>query len=121
MGLDMETLYILIFLLFLYMLLGCIIDAVGMIALSIPVVYPVIESLGIDGIYFGILLVKVAEIGLITPPIGINCFVVKGIAGPQLGTAQLFKGITAFLIADIVTLALLVAFPSITLWLPGNM
>lgn len=121
MGLQLETITILIFLLFLYMLLGCIIDAVGMIALSIPVVYPVIESLGIDGIYFGILLVKVAEIGLITPPIGINCFVVKGVAGPGLGTGQLFKGITPFLIADIATLALLVAFPSITLWLPGNM
>lgn len=120
-GLNMSVLAILIIILFIHILLGCVIDAVGMIALSIPVIYPVIEGLGIDGIWFGIMLVKVAEIGLITPPIGINCFVVKGVAGPALGTAQIFRGIPPFLIADLVVLALIIIFPQIVMWLPGHM
>ncbi len=121
LGLDMLPIFILIIILFIYTLLGCILDPVGMIALTIPIIYPVIEALGIDGIWFGILLVKVVEIGMITPPIGMICFIVKGVAGPELQIGQLFYGIIPFLIADIVTVAILVAFPSITLWLPGFM
>lgn len=120
-ALDYTPLAILIIILLIYGALGCVLDAIGMIALTIPVVYPIIELLGINGIWFGILLVKVVEIGLITPPIGIICFVVKGAAGPSLQTGQLFRGIVPFLIADIITLAILVAFPSITLWLPSFM
>lgn len=119
--LDTTPLIVLVIILIIYGFLGCILDAVGMIALTIPVVYPIIETLGIDGIWFGILLVKVVEIGLITPPIGINCFVVKGVAGPKLQIGDLFRGVIPFLIADVVTLILLIAFPSITLWLTGYM
>jgi len=120
-NLNMAAITILIIILFIYLLLGCVLDAVGMIALTIPVVYPVIELLGIDGIWFGILLVKVVEIGLVTPPIGINVFVVKAVAGPKLEIGQLFRGIVPFLIADVVTVIFLVLFPELTLWLPGFM
>ncbi len=119
--LDTTPIIIIIILLCIYGLLGCILDAIGMIALTIPVVYPIVEMLGVDGIWFGILLVKVVEIGLITPPIGINCFVVKGVAGEKLQIGQLFRGVIPFLIADIVTLIILVAFPQLSLWLPSLM
>jgi tripartite ATP-independent transporter DctM subunit len=112
---------ILVFILLIYLVLGCILDAVGMIALTIPIIYPVIEMLGINGIWFGILLVKVVEIGLITPPIGINVFVVRGAADGQVGTGQLFRGIIPFLIADVLTLIVLMAFPGLSLWIPGKM
>lgn len=119
--LPLSPIMILIVILFIYVILGCFLDAVGMIALTIPIVFPIIEMLGINGIWFGILMVKVVEIGLITPPIGINVFVVKGAAGDQVSTAQLFRGIIPFLIADIVTLAILLAFPIITLIIPNFM
>jgi tripartite ATP-independent transporter DctM subunit len=120
-NLNTSATIILIIILFIYLLLGCVLDAVGMIALTIPVVYPIIELLGINGIWFGILLVKVVEIGLITPPIGINVFVVKGVAGSSVETGELFKGIIPFLIADIVTVIILLSFPELTLWLPSYM
>jgi len=120
-NLDMKPIIVLILILLIYLLLGCVLDAVGMIALTIPIIYPVIEMLGIDGIWFGILLVKVVEIGLITPPVGINVYVVKGAAGDQVATSQLFRGIIPFLIADVLTLIILIAFPEITLWIPNRM
>jgi len=120
-SLNTSPMVILIIILLIYMALGCVLDAVGMIALTIPVVYPVIESVGIDGVWFGIILVKVVEIGLITPPIGINVFVVKGVATSNLELGQLFRGIIPFLIADIITLILLIMFPQLVLWLPSLM
>ncbi|MBU2550628.1 MAG: TRAP transporter large permease [Proteobacteria bacterium] len=120
-ALQFSPIIILIVILGIYLLLGCVLDAVGMIALTMPILYPIVENLGIDGIWFGILLVKVVEIGLITPPIGINVFVVKGAAGNAVGTGALFRGIIPFLIADILTLIILVAFPQITLIIPNSM
>lgn len=112
---------VLIIVLIIYACLGCVLDAVGMLVLTIPIIYPIIEGLGISGIWFGVLLVKVVEIGLITPPIGINVFVVKTAAGSQVKTSALFKGIIPFLIADVITLVILVMFPQITLLIPNSM
>jgi len=120
-SLAMTPIMVLIIILIIYLFLGCILDAVGMVALTIPIIYPIIEMLGINGIWFGILLVKVVEIGLITPPIGINVFVVKGAAGDVVTTRQLFGGIFPFLIADLITLAILVAYPEITMYIPNRM
>ena len=120
-SLEMTPLMVLIVILIIYLFLGCVLDAIGMVALTIPIVYPIIELLGISGIWFGILLVKVVEIGLITPPIGINVFVVKGTAGDVVSTRQLFVGIFPFLIADLITLAILVAFPELTMYIPNRM
>jgi len=98
-----------------------VLDAIGTIVLTIPIIYPIVESMGINGIWFGILLVKMVEIGLITPPIGISVFVVKGASKDQGDTKDLFIGIIPFLIADITTLALLSIFPQITLLLSNTM
>ena len=135
MLLDMAPLLILICILLAYAVLGMFMDAIGMLLLTLPVVYPAVMALnggefvtvvdsafGMSGtmcaIWFGILVVKMAEFCLITPPIGLNCFVVAGVRD-DLSVQDVFKGVMPFFVADAVTIALLVAFPGIVLWLPS--
>ena len=134
-SLDMAPMLILICILLVYAVLGMFMDAIGMLLLTLPVVYPAVMALnggemvsaadsafGMSGtmcaIWFGILVVKMAEFCLITPPIGLNCFVVAGVRD-DLSVQDVFKGVMPFFLADAVTIALLVSFPSIVLWLPS--
>ncbi|WP_412550577.1 TRAP transporter large permease [Shimia sp. MIT910701] len=134
-SLTMSPMLILICILLAYAVLGMFMDAIGMLLLTLPVVYPAVMALnggefvsaadstfGMSGpmcaIWFGILVVKMAEFCLITPPIGLNCFVVAGVRD-DLSVQDVFKGVTPFFIADAITIALLVAFPAIVLWLPS--
>ena len=103
-----------------YAVLGMFMDAIGMLLLTLPVVYPAVIALGYDPIWFGIIVVKMAEICLITPPIGLNCFVVAGVR-PDIPVSDVFRGIAPFFIADVVTVALFLAFPDIITWLPRQM
>ncbi|MBJ3775021.1 TRAP transporter large permease [Acuticoccus mangrovi] len=103
-----------------YLVLGCFMDSMAMIFLTVPFIFPVVTAMGYDPIWFGILVVTVAEIGLITPPIGMNLFVLQGVA-PDLASRTVMRGVVPFLIADAVRLALLVAVPSLALWLPSTM
>ncbi|MBV1896695.1 MAG: TRAP transporter large permease [Rhodobacteraceae bacterium] len=133
-GLEMAPMMILVCILLGYAVLGMFMDAIGMLLLTLPVVYPAVMALnggefvsaadstfGMSGtmcaIWFGILVVKMAEFCLITPPIGLNCFVVAGVRD-DISVQDVFRGVTPFFIADGITIALLVAFPSIVLWLP---
>ena len=134
-SLEQSPMLTLVLILLAYAVLGMFMDAIGMLLLTLPVVYPAVMALnggefvsaadsafGMSGpmcaIWFGILVVKMAEFCLITPPIGLNCFVVAGVRD-DLSVQDVFKGVTPFFIADAVTIALLVAFPSIVLWLPS--
>ena len=134
-SLHYSPMTILICILLAYAVLGMFMDAIGMLLLTLPVVYPAVMALngglnveaadsafGMSGpmcaVWFGILVVKMAEFCLITPPIGLNCFVVAGVR-PDLSVQDVFRGVTPFFIADAVTIALLVAFPWIVLWLPS--
>ncbi|WP_420324802.1 TRAP transporter large permease [Mameliella sp.] len=134
-ALPYPPMLILICILLAYAVLGMFMDAIGMLLLTLPVVYPAIMALnggpfvsaqeatfGMSGpmcaVWFGILVVKMAEFCLITPPIGLNCFVVAGVR-PELSVQDVFRGVTPFFVADAVTIALLVAFPGIVLWLPS--
>ncbi|GAB4540533.1 MAG: TRAP transporter permease [Ruegeria sp.] len=134
-SLHMSPMLILICILLAYAVLGMFMDAIGMLLLTLPVVYPAVMALnggeavsaadstfGMSGpmcaIWFGILVVKMAEFCLITPPIGLNCFVVAGVR-PDLSVQDVFKGVAPFFVADAVTIALLVAFPAIVLYLPS--
>ena len=134
-SLEMSPMLILICILLAYAVLGMFMDAIGMLLLTLPVVYPAVMALnggetvaaadsafGMSGtmcaIWFGILVVKMAEFCLITPPIGLNCFVVAGVR-EDLSVQDVFKGVTPFFIADGLTIAALVAFPGIVLWLPS--
>ncbi|MEO0344033.1 MAG: TRAP transporter large permease [Pseudomonadota bacterium] len=134
-GLEQNPWMTLVMILLAYAVLGMFMDAIGMLLLTLPVVYPAVMALnggefvsaadstfGMSGpmcaIWFGILVVKMAEFCLITPPIGLNCFVVAGVRD-DLSVQDVFRGVTPFFIADALTIALLVAFPGIVLWLPN--
>jgi len=133
-SLDQPPMLTLVFILLAYAVLGMFMDAIGMLLLTLPVVYPAVMALnggefvsaadsafGMSGpmcaIWFGILVVKMAEFCLITPPIGLNCFVVAGVRD-DLSVQDVFRGVMPFFLADAVTIALLVTFPMIVLWLP---
>ena len=135
-GLEQPPMMTLVLILLAYAVLGMFMDAIGMLLLTLPVVFPAVMALnggmgvsaedsafGMSGpmcaVWFGILVVKMAEFCLITPPIGLNCFVVAGVRD-DLSVTDVFRGVTPFFIADGVTIALLVAFPSIVLWLPSQ-
>ncbi|WP_456388390.1 TRAP transporter large permease [Profundibacter sp.] len=104
-----------------YLLLGMFLDPIGIMLLTLPIFLPIAEDLGINLIWFGIIITKLLEMGLITPPVGLNVYVIKGIVGNAVSLERIFKGVGWFLIADVFTLALLIAFPFITLYLPGLM
>jgi C4-dicarboxylate transporter DctM subunit len=101
-----------------YLMGGCFMDALALVTLTIPIIYPVVIAMGFDPIWFGVIIVLVTEMGVITPPVGINVYVIKGIAQDvPLGT--IFKGAAPFLIGLLVVAALLISFPQIALFLPG--
>ncbi len=106
--------------LLLYVLLGCILDGIAMIILTIPIIFPVITALGFDPIWFGVLMVMVLEMGLITPPVGLNVFIIKGVAG-EVPLKVIFKGVLPFLAASVVAIAILMLFPQIALYIPTRM
>lgn len=101
-----------------YLILGCVLESLSMILLTVPVFYPMMQALGFDLIWFGIVVVVVTEISLITPPIGLNVFVLKAVL-PDVSTGTIFRGVTPFWIADIVRLALIILIPAIALFLPN--
>jgi len=128
--LDVPPIVIMICILLAYAVLGMFMDAIGMLILTLPVVYPAVVALGYDPIWFGIIVVKMAEICLITPPIGLNCFVVAGVSRDlkdedgnslEVPLQDVFRGIGPFFIADVITVGALLAFPGIVTWLPSLM
>lgn len=104
-----------------YLILGMFLDPMGIMLLTLPIFLPIVEAADINLIWFGILVAKFLEIALITPPVGLNVFVIKGIVGDAISTTTIFRGIFWFLIADIITMSLLIIFPQISLWLPRLM
>ncbi|HSW19229.1 MAG TPA: TRAP transporter large permease [Ramlibacter sp.] len=103
-----------------YILLGTVMEELSMILLTLPVFFPIVVSLGFDPVWFGILIVCIVEIGMISPPVGMNLFVVKSLL-PHVPMGTLFRGVTPFVVADVVRLGLLIALPAISLWLPSFM
>ncbi len=112
---------ILVVILLIYIVLGCIMDVPAMIVITVPLFYPLLNGLGLDDIWVAILIIKIVEIAAITPPIGLNVYVLKGVIGDAVSVGDIFRGILPFFVMDILTLALLVAVPRITLWLPSTM
>ncbi len=123
-GFDLPPYIIMAIVVFVYFLGGCFMDALAFVMLTVPVFYPLVTSLGYDPIWFGIIIVMVTEMGVITPPVGINVYVVFGVARNVIGEIPLetiFKGILPFLIAVIVGVIILIAFPQLILFLPNLM
>jgi tripartite ATP-independent transporter DctM subunit len=104
-----------------FLILGCFIDSIGIMLLTLPIILPVLGRAGVDLIWFGILLIKLLEIGLVTPPVGLNVFVIKSSLGTLVSLPQIFRGVLWFIIVDLFTLGLLIAFPVISLWIPAQM
>ncbi len=119
-GLGVNRYIILGSIILFYLFLGCFVGVLPTIVLTVPVLFPVLVSLGFDPIWFGVIIVRMVEIGSITPPLGINVFVMKGVA-KDLPMATIFRGIVPFFIADLFHVSLLVAVPQISLFLPGLM
>lgn len=119
-GLDLGAYGTLAVILGLFLVLGCILDAMAMIILLVPIVYPVVMLLGFDPIWFGIIVVMTVELGLITPPVGMNVFVINSIAR-DVSLVTIFRGVLPFVLTDIVRLIILVVFPAIVLFLPMTM
>ena len=120
LGLPLPPTAIIILILCGYAILGMFMDAIGMLLLTLPVVFPAVIGLGYDPIWFGIIVVKMVELCLITPPIGLNCYVVNGVR-PDIPLSDVFRGIGPFFVADVLTVALFIAFPWLITWLPQTM
>ena len=118
-GLPFSPAVILALIIALYIVLGMFLDIYAAILLTLPILYPVILSMGYDPIWYGVIMVRVMEVGLITPPMGMNVFILAAVSDIPLGT--IFKGVIPFIIADILHIALLVAFPALSLFLPNIM
>lgn len=116
-GLDMHPMAVMAVILLIYLVMGCFLDALAMILLTVPIFFPIITNLGFDPIWFGIIVVMVVELGLITPPIGMNVFVIKGMA-PDVRLSSIYKGVIPFVIAQLILIVLVFFIPDIALWLP---
>ncbi|MEO6270645.1 MAG: TRAP transporter large permease, partial [Lautropia sp.] len=114
---NVAPIMVIIVICLIYVVLGCAMESLSMLLLTVPIFFPLVQSLGFDPVWFGILIVCVIEISLITPPVGMNVFVLSSVL-PDVSTGQIWKGVTPFVIADVVRLAILIAFPIITLFLP---
>lgn len=119
-GLGIGRYGVLALIMLMYLVLGCLMDAMAMIILTVPIIYPVIVHLGFDPIWFGVIIVMTVELGLIHPPVGMNVFVIKSVV-KDVSFTTIFKGVLPFIVTDIVRLVILIAFPIIALWLPTKM
>jgi len=118
-GLAVNRYIVLIIIMVMYAFLGCLMDSLAMVLLTVPIFYPVITGLGFDPIWFGVLMVMVMEMGMITPPVGMNIYVIKGVVGDEVSMGTIFRGVVPHVFAITVALAIMIAFPKLSLWLPS--
>ena len=119
-GLGLGSYGVLALIMVMYLVLGCLMDAMAMIILTVPIIFPVISHLGFDPIWFGVIIVMTVELGLIHPPVGMNVFVIKSVV-KDVSFATIFKGVIPFVATDLVRLVILIAFPLLATWLPQRM
>jgi tripartite ATP-independent transporter DctM subunit len=119
-GLGLGKYGVLALIMLMYLVLGCLMDAMAMIILTVPIIFPVIVQMGFDPIWFGVIIVMTVELGLIHPPVGMNVFVIKSVI-KEVSFSTIFKGVLPFVVTDLVRLLILILFPIIALWLPSKM
>lgn len=115
--LDIHPMVVILLICAIYIVLGCVLESMSMVLLTVPIFYPLVHHLGFDLIWFGIIVVVVTEISFITPPVGMNVMILKSLL-PDVTMRTLYRGVTPFVIADLLRLAVLLAFPVISLILP---
>jgi len=118
-SLDVSRWVVIVIILAMYIVLGSFMDQVAILVLTVPIVLPLVKSLGFDPIWFGVVKIVTAEVGMITPPIGLNCFIVARYSGRPV--TEVFQGTMPHFVAHLIAIAIMVAFPSIVLWLPSHM
>ncbi|MBO6868744.1 MAG: TRAP transporter large permease [Thalassococcus sp.] len=118
---DLSVLALLLAIAAIYLLLGMFLDPIGIMVLTLPLLVPLVESYGFNLIWFGVVVIKLLEIGLITPPVGLNVFVIAGVVGKEVPLDRIFSGILRFLTVDIIVLALIMAFPILSLLIPSSL
>lgn len=116
-GLQMAPMLVMAVILLIYLVLGCFLDSLAMILLTVPIFFPIVQNIGYDPVWFGVIVVMVVELGLITPPIGMNVFVIKGMA-PDVNLSDIYKGVMPFVLAQILLIIIVFLVPAIILWLP---
>jgi C4-dicarboxylate transporter, DctM subunit len=119
-GLGLGRYGVLALIMLMYLVLGCLMDALAMVILTVPIIFPVIKELGFDPVWFGVIIVMTVELGLIHPPVGMVVFVIKSVI-PELNFSTIFSGVLPFIVTDLVRLVILISFPMIALWLPSRM
>ena len=119
-GLGLGRYGVLALIMLMYLVLGCLMDALAMIILTIPIIFPVITALGFDPIWFGVIIVMTVELGLIHPPVGMNVFVIKSVV-QDVKFSTIFYGVLPFIATDLVRLVILIAFPILATFLPSRM
>ena len=121
LGLADSPLMVIFMISVLYLILGCFVESASIMLLTLPIIQPVLTALNIDMVWFGIIVIKLLEIGMITPPVGMCCFVIKSALGNRISLSEVFRGAGWFVATDLVTLSIIVAFPVIALYLPALM
>jgi C4-dicarboxylate transporter, DctM subunit len=119
-GLGLGRYGVLTLIMLMYLVLGCLMDALAMVILTVPIIFPVIKELGFDPIWFGVIIVMTVELGLIHPPVGMVVFVIKSVI-QELNFSTIFVGVLPFIVTDLIRLVILIVFPIIALWLPSRM
>jgi TRAP-type C4-dicarboxylate transport system permease large subunit len=118
--LQLPRMIVLLIILLIFVMLGCVMDCFAIMILMVPILFPVIQAMDFNPIWFGVIMVIVLEIGLITPPVGLNVFVIKG-AVPTVSITKIFQGVWPFLIAAVVCVFAIILFPQIALFIPSKM
>jgi TRAP-type C4-dicarboxylate transport system permease large subunit len=117
-GLPIPSTAVMVLILIMYLLAGMFMDSLAMVTLTVPILFPTVMALGFDPIWFGVIIVLVVEMGVITPPVGINVYIIKGVV-PDIPLGKIFKGALPFLIGMVILAALLLLFPVLATWLPS--
>jgi len=119
-GSGLPNFGIILLMILVYLVLGCVLESLSMILLTVPIFFPIIKAMGYDPVWFGILIVVVVEIGLITPPIGVNLFVIRSVM-PDIQMMTVIRGVIPFIVVDLARVLLIASVPALSLWLPQLM
>ncbi len=120
-GSELTALQVIMFMVVIYLILGCFLDPIGIMLITLPILLPMWKAVGLDMIWMGVLVVMLLEIGLLTPPVGLNAFVIKTVVGDTVPLSTIFRGLIGFIVVDLIVVILLIAFPEISLFLPNLM
>ncbi len=120
-GLHLHRMIVMLIIMGVLIILGCLIDGASLIIVTTPILLPTITALGFNPLWYGILLVLNVEIAVITPPVGLNLYTMKGIVGDQISLGEIIRGTAPFIIVDVLALLLFMFWPELALWLPGKM